>query len=552
MNDDVPPWPPEFADRYRAQGYWRGLPLGTLMWQWADDHGARTALVDGDTRIGYRGLAEQADLLAERLRQRGLRRGDRVLVQLPNCWEFVVVLLACLRAGAVAVLALMPHREHELGYLVRHTEPRMIFVPDRWRGFDHLHLAESLADGAGQPCAIGVVGDDVRTDHLDVRGVVAVRDGDTTTRRRGLDSIAPSADDIALFLLSGGTTGLPKLIGRTHNDYEYCWRSIGGIVGAGTDTAYLVTLPASHNFALGGPGILGTMAAGGKVVLAPSPEPRHAFDLIARERVTMTSLVPAVAQRWVETAEAERPDLTSLRVVQVGGSVLDPVLARRIPRVLGGKLQQVFGMAEGLLNCTRLDDRDDVVFGTQGRPISEGDEVSVVDGDGEPVPPGEVGELLTRGPYTPRGYYRSPEHNLTRFTPDGWYRTGDLVRWHPSGNLVVEGRSKDLVNRGGEKVSADEVECLARELLDISAAAVVPVADTRLGERVCLVVEVADGQVAPDLEVVRSAFLAHGVAHYKTPEQVQVLGRLPLTPVGKVDKVAVRRLLARESNAQTP
>jgi non-ribosomal peptide synthetase component E (peptide arylation enzyme) len=245
-----------------------------------------------------------------------------------------------------------------------------------------------------------------------------------------------------------------------------------------------------------------------------------------------------VAQRWLDVAAASSSDLSTLRLVQIGGSVLDRTVAERVPRVLGARLQQVFGMAEGLLNCTRLDDPDEVVLGTQGRPISPGDEVRVVGADGELVALGEVGELHTRGPYTPRAYFRSPEP--TRHTPDGWYRTGDLVRWHGSGNLIVEGRSKDLVNRGGEKVSADEVEALARELLGVSGVAVVPVPDVTFGEAVCLVLETPEA----DLAAVRQAFLDRGVARFKIPERVRAIERLPLTPVGKVDKPALRRWLA--------
>jgi 2,3-dihydroxybenzoate-AMP ligase len=307
-----------------------------------------------------------------------------------------------------------------------------------------------------------------------------------------------------------------------------------------------VTLPAAHNFPLGGPGILGTLAAGGRVVLLPSPEPHAAFAVIERESPTVTSLVPAVARRWAETAEAIQPDLSSLEVVQVGGSPLDSALARRIQASLGCRLQQVFGMAEGLLNCTRLDDDDDVVFGTQGRPISPADELLIVDDDGVPVLPGATGELLTRGPYTPRGYYRAPDHNLRRFTPDGWYRTGDLVRMDPSGNLVVEGRNKDLINRGGEKISAEEVESLARALLSIGDAVAVPLPDARFGERICLVVVLAEGQPVPTVEYVRKAFTTHGVAHYKVPEQVEVLDTIPLTPIGKPDKKAVRTRISTQ------
>ncbi len=539
---DIVPWPAADAARYRAAGHWRDRALGHWMWHWAGRFGDRVALVDGELRLTYRQLAEHVDACAESLHAAGLRAGDRIVVQLPNRWEFVALVLGCARAGVVPVLALPAHRQHELGYLVRHADARMIVVPGTWRQHDHQAMAAAIAaDVPG--CVPVVLGEDVTPGHLDLSAMSRV-DGDAEGRRERLDALAPRPDDPLLFLLSGGTTGQPKMIVRTHNDYEYNLRRSAEVCGFGEDTTYLVALPAAHNFPLGCPGILGTLSAGGRVVLLASPEPNRAFATIAAERVTVTSLVPAIAQRWVAAAGADRPDLTSLRVVQVGGSVLDPALARSIPEVLGVRLQQVFGMAEGLLNYTRLDDPDDVVLGTQGRPISVDDEVLVVDEDDVPVPRGRTGELLTRGPYTPRGYFRAPEHNARAFTPGGWYRTGDLVRVDPGGNLVVVGRRKDLINRGGEKVSAEEVEQLARELLGVTDALAVPVPDARNGERVCLVVV---GTAAPSLAEVRAAYLAHGVADYKVPEQVEVLDRLPLTAVGKVDRKAVRLLFANKA-----
>jgi 2,3-dihydroxybenzoate-AMP ligase len=162
----------------------------------------------------------------------------------------------------------------------------------------------------------------------------------------------------------------------------------------------------------------------------------------------------------VEPAADADADLSTLEVLQVGGAKLVPELARRIRPALGCDVQQVFGMAEGLLNFTRLDDPDEVKFTTQGRPMSPDDDIAVVDEFGDPVPPGEPGELITQGPYTLRGYFRAREHNARAFTPDGWYRSGDIVRLDRAGNLVVEGRAKDLINRGGEKISAEEVEDL--------------------------------------------------------------------------------------------
>ena len=577
---DIVPWPADRIDEYVAHGYWRNRPLGSYLGEWADRYGSRVALTDGDRKISYRELAELADALAERLAGRGLRHGDRILVQLPNSWELVVLLFACLRLGVAPVLALMPHREHELAYLAELAEVAAIAVPDRWRDFDHQALVARVAarfegrcavlvaarakasagDTAPGPAASGLRSEATRegvalealgparakasagdTGDWDLRRMSTV-DGDPVLRRAQLDQVAPAGDDVALFLLSGGTTGLPKIINRTHNDYEYNARGSGEVCGFTASTVYLAVLPVAHNFALGSPGVLGTLMVGGHVVLLPSPEPTAAFAAIERERVTITSVVPAVAHRWVSAVDHAAYDLSSLKVIQVGGSPLAPEEAEKIPRALRCQLQQVFGMAEGLLNYTRLDDPPDVVLTTQGRPICPHDEILIVDEDGLPVPDGEPGELLTRGPYTPRGYFRAPEHNARAFT-DGWYRTGDIVRRHPSGNFVVEGRFKDLINRGGEKISAEEIESIVRTLPEVAEVAAVAAPDPEFGESVCVCVVPHSGRTVT-LDQIRATFGELGVARFKVPQRLELLTRLPVTPVGKIDKKALRQRVA--------
>jgi 2,3-dihydroxybenzoate-AMP ligase len=347
---------------------------------------------------------------------------------------------------------------------------------------------------------------------------------------------------VAVFLLSGGTTGLPKLIARTHDDYAYNALASAQLCGMDADTVYLVSLPAGHNFPLACPGILGTLLSGGRVVMLPSPEPVRAFATIAAEGVTHTAVVPAVAGRWLEHA-AEHGPLTSLRVLQVGGARLADELARRVRPMLGATLQQVFGMAEGLLNYTRLDDPEEIICTTQGRPLSPDDEVRLVDELDEDVPDGEPGSLLTRGPYTPRGYYRAAEQNGRAFTADGWYRSGDICRRTPEGNLIVEGRDKDMINRGGEKISAEEVENLVYQLPAVSQVAAVAMPDAVLGERVCVYVVPRPGATVT-LDDVRNAMDAAGVARFKLPEHLELVGELPTTKVGKIDKKALRARVA--------
>ena len=541
IHEGVVPWPADLAHAYRAAGCWRGRPLGSYVWDWADCWPERVAVVDGETRLTYRDLAVAADGLADGLAATGLTRGDTALVQLPNCWEFVVVTLACFRLGVVPVMMLPPHREHELASIGAHVGAKALFVPDELKGYDHQDLAERVAATLPEPARVLVVGDHVRAGNVDVRGLVK-QSGDVDARRQWLDDHAPAGSDVAVFLLSGGTTGVPKVIARTHDDYEYNIRRCAAACGFGEDTVYLTVLPAGHNFPLANPGILGALYAGGRAVLLPSPRPDTVFAAIEAEGVTATSAVPAVVIKWMEAAAASTRDRSSLRHVHVGGSVLAPDVAARIGAALGCRLQQVYGMAEGLICYTAPTAPDEVAHGTQGTPISPFDELLLVDADGAPVGPGEVGELLTRGPYTPRGYFGVPEVNRLSFTPDGWFRTGDLVRITAEGNVIVCGRVKDLINRGGEKISAAEIETLAQELPAVAETAAVAMPDPVLGERVCLFVRLHPGH-ALTLAELSDALTARGLAAFKIPERLEVLDEFPHTAVGKPDKKVLRTLV---------
>ncbi|MFI6479112.1 (2,3-dihydroxybenzoyl)adenylate synthase [Nonomuraea sp. NPDC050663] len=500
---DFTPWPEEVASEYRALGYWRGQSFGQWLRELARRHGPREAVVAGDVRLTYTALDLAADRLASGLAGHGLRRGERVVVHLPNGAAFFEVVFALFRLGALPVFALPAHRRGEIAHL------------------------------AGQSGATAYV----TTRDLAVDSPVPTLHADALPYAEPRELDGPAASDVAFLQLSGGSTGLPKLIPRTHDDYLYSVRASAQICELSEESVYLCALPVAHNFPLSSPGVLGVLHAGGRVVMAPAPTPDVAFPLIEKERVTMTALVPPLALVWM--AARRKHDLSSLRVLQVGGATFPPEAARRVGRELGCRLQQVFGMAEGLVNYTRADDPDDIVHTTQGRPISPHDEVLIVAPDGRPVAPGQVGELLTRGPYTIRGYYRDADPSA--FTDDGHYRTGDLVRRTPTGHLVVEGRAKDLINRGGEKVSPEEVEACLLAHPAVLDAAVVSLPDPYLGERSCAFV--LPGGTPPTAAEIRAFVRDQGLAAYKVPDRVEFVTAFPTTGVGKTSKKELRAAL---------
>jgi 2,3-dihydroxybenzoate-AMP ligase len=529
MMDGCQPWPLELAESYRAAGYWRDRTLGDELMAWAGRHRERIALVDGDRRWSYSQVDAAADGLAGGLQRQGINAGDRVVVQLPNVAEFVVVCFALFRLGALPVLALPNHRIEEIAHLCELSEAVGYLTVDTYASFDYRELARQLCPAPRHVLILGDAEEFTSLAELIIDGAEGLA-----------PAYPPNPGDVALFLLSGGTTALPKLIPRTHNDYEYNLRASAQVCGLDESSVYLAALPVAHNFALCCPGVLGTLHAGGTVVFAPNPSPPEAFPIIERERATITALVPPLALLWTTATQWVPADLSSLRVLQVGGAKLGAQSARRILDTFGCQLQQVYGMAEGLLNYTRLDDPESIVVSTQGRPLSPADEIRIVDEWDVDVEPGQTGELLTRGPYTLRGYYRADSHNATAFTSDGYYRSGDLVRRTPTDYLVVEGRLKDVINRGGEKVSAAEVENHLLTHPAVQDASVAAVPDDRLGELTCAFI-IPSGK-APTLRELTAFLHNRGLAAYKHPDRLEILTAWPVTTAaGKVDK---KKLLA--------
>ena len=542
----VVPWPADVAQRYRDLGLWAGVTLGDAIDRSIAEHADRVAVVDGARRVTYRQLGDLSDRLAHHLARRGVADGARAIFQLPNVLEFVVAYVACLKVGAVPVACLPAHRHAEIGYLAKFTEARAWFIADEVRGFDYLEMVTALRPDLPDLAEVFVVGRRSGAATTSLAELLA-----TPPAVDARPAVPPAADQVAVFQLSGGTTGLPKVIPRTHDDYRYNSLVFASATGFDADSVLLVSVPIAHNFPLACPGVQGALLLGARIVLAPSPDPDVVFPLIERERVTWIPAVPASVIAWLNHPRRTQYDLTSVRALCVGGSRLNPEPARAAMRAFGPVVTQVFGMAEGLLCATRAGDPEDVHAETQGRPVSPADEIRIVDDDGVEVPAGEVGELTCRGPYTIRGYYRAEEHNRVAFTADGFYRTGDLVRRHASGNLVVEGRRKDLINRGGEKISADEIENLILKHPAVVNVAVVAMPDAVLGERACAFVVPRGGATLTLADLTR--FLADEcrIAKFKLPERLELRDRLPVTAVGKISKKDLRDEIHRLVDART-
>ncbi len=544
MLEGCTPWPAELVKRYIELGYWEGHTLGEMLDEAAAEHGPREAVVgDNGSRYSYNELKKLSDRVALHLLELGLRPKDRVLIQLTNVPEFVILYFGLHKAGLIPVMALPQHRLHEMGFFAELTQARAYAITSRVKNFDYGELASQvkakvpsvefvLAHGEGEPAG-SISLNKLLADPIEERGSL-----------KKLEEVRPDPMEVALFLLSGGTTGLPKLIPRTHNDYIYNSKASFGVIPYERDTVFLVAIPIEHNYPMV-TGLQPVLMVGGKVLLSQSAEIDHLLSLIEKERVTIFPTVPSLALKIINHPSFCKSNTSSVKVIMSGAQKLQPELKPRIEQAFGAKVQEGFGMAEGLLCFSRLDDPDHVRNKTIGFPISPGDEILLVDEEGHDVPDGEVGELITRGPYTLRGYYKAPEHNQKAFNSEGFYLTGDIMRRGPGGGLVVEGRRKDMINRGGEHISAEEIENLIITHQAVHNVAVIGMPDPDMGERICAYIIPKPGRSLTFQEL-SSFLMSKEIAKFKLPERLELVSEFPLTNIGKVSKKDLREVIAKK------
>src|SRR5437773_233244 len=536
MLEGVVPFPPDFARRYREKGYWQDRSLAEEFAAVFDRFKQRIFLVDQNREYTYGEVDRLTDNLALNLLELGLRPLDRVVPALPNCAEFPLLYFALQKIGAIPIAALVTHRYAEINQFVKLSGASTCVYPERQGDFEFGPMVRR-----------------VQQENPSLRFCISLPD-----LRQLIEGKAKSTDllktiridptDPCVFQLSGGTTGIPKLIPRTHNDYAYNSKAAAAVCGVTPDSVLLLALPIAHNLPLACPGLQGYLLRGGKVVLCASTRPEEMLSLVEQHRVTHLKVVPALLIRLIDDPSIRKFDLSSLKVIQSGGQRMQPEVRMKAQQLIpSGFVQENFGMSEGMLFFVRLDDPQEAKLETCGRPICPDDEVRLVDGEGREVAPGEVGELICRGPYTWRGYYGVPEYNARACTRDGFYCSGDLMRRHPSGNYVVEGRKKDLINRGGEKISAEEIENLILSHPAVQNVACVPVPDPNLGERMCACVVLRKGR-SLNLPQLVDFLMKKEIAKFKLPESLQILDDFPVSTFGKVSKKALAEMAARNAH----
>ncbi len=542
--DGFTPYRQEDAEKYNRLRWWSGLTFGDILDRAADIHPDKEAFVDRKTRLTYGEAREKTNRLAIGLMDLGIQPLDRVLVQLPNWNEFVFAYFALQKIGAIPVLLIDRYRQFEINRLITLTGATSWIVAGRYRKTDYIPIIH-----------------DVLKDHPEMKHVIVVRgEGDPkpfVSLERLIDESAlteenltrlrnrrPDPMQVAHMGPTGGTTGEPKIVPRTHNSLingiEYCSRSWEQSI----DDVNLLAGPIGHDLTFS-KGFIGSVITMGKVIFLDSTDDQEICETIEREKVTAITWVPTLAQRLLQYEELDKYDLRSLKKMHSAGGASHPDLVKDVVHRLKMTFYNGYGATEGMTTITRTTDDLEVVCNTVGRPTCPFDTYKVIDTAGNELPSNTPGELVLKGPGVFTGYFNNPEENKEAFTKDGFFRSGDVARIDKKGYITLTGRIKEMINRGGESISATEIERLISRHPDVVIVAVIPMPDPVMGERVCAYVQPKTGSRLTFDEII-SFLKAQKASVLQLPERIEFVDAMPYTGAQKLDKRSLREDIVKK------
>ncbi|MCX5803425.1 MAG: AMP-binding protein [Proteobacteria bacterium] len=535
--DGFEPYRPEDVERYTKSRWWLGLTWGDMFDKATDLYPQKEGLADDTARFTYKELREKVDRLAIGFMELGIKERDFVLLQIPNWHEFIIAFYALQKVGAITVLLIDRHGLTEINHVCSLTHPVAWIGPDRYKNTEYLPMIKRVME-----------------DNRELKHIISVRAPEnkafipleklmntgelTAASLEALAAKRPDPMEVSMILLTGGTTGLPKAVPRTHNDYIASVEYHSKAWEITSDDVVLTVAPVSHAQGMHN-GVGGAFFNYAKYVLTDSTDAEDICRVIKREKVTAFPTVPALVQRIVSLENLKEYDLSSLKKIYAGGAPSTPELVRSVYKKLGCKFVNAFGSAEGLGAMTRLDADLETICTTVGEKDCPYTQFKILDQYEQEVPPNHEGELATKGPNIFTGYFKSAEENKKTFTKDGFFKTGDLAKIDESGTVMITGRIKETILRGGETISAVGIERLISSHPGVADVAVIGMPDKALGERICAYIQLKDGVTLSFEELI--AYLRNiGASVLQLPERVEFIDSIPLTKVGKADKKALK------------
>lgn len=540
--EGVVPYTEEDITIYNTLRWWAGLTLGDILDRAADIHPEKEAFLDQYTRLTFEQARETTNRLAMGLLGIGIKPLDRVLVQLPNWNEFVFAYFALQKIGAIPVLLIDRYRQHEIDRLVKLTGATGWIVASRYKKTDYIPIIKDVVkENPALEKIVTVRGEENSFFSLEklIAGVTMNQAG-----RDRLAALRPDPMQVCHMGSTGGTTGDPKIVPRTHNSLltgsEYCARSWD----QHSEDINLLAGPIGHDLSFS-KGFLGSIITLGKTVFLDSTAEADICRTIEKEKITSVIWVPALAQRLLEYPDLGNYNLTSLKKMHSAGAASNPQLVKNVVRTLKMKFYNGYGATEGMTAITRTFDDIETICSTVGRQTCPYDTYQLIDVKGNPVPQGSEGELALKGPGVFTGYYNNPDENKKVFTNNGFFKTGDLARIDSRGYISITGRIKEMINRGGESISTREIEELISGHPGVAAVGVVPMPDPFLGEKACAYIQPKEG-VNLDFKEIISFLKSKKASVLHLPERIEFIGAMPYTAAQKLDKKALRKDLERK------
>jgi len=491
-------------------------------------HMDNVAIVDGDIRLTYKSLGEKIKQYAATLYLKGIRKRDNVILQMHNSVEYVITVFALLQIGAVPVITNHALRGNELIGIAKKTSAIAYIHSGEFMGYSYNRLANRIFS-------------QITSITLTYSAEEIKQRGDTGLH---IDVYNAAIDETAILMMSGGTTGEPKIVPLSHSMLYWHINCYIEKFGLDSSSVYLAILPLTHKFALYSPGLLNILAVGGKIVMCKTGSCDEAFPLIAKEDVTITCIVPALARMWLDYLDWDYSyKMSSLKRIVMGGSMIDKALIHRFIDQLGCEVQIGYGATEGILMYSIYDETSTKISNGYRYLVSGYEDIKIIDENGEYITDNKAGELIIKSPYTITGYYNSDDSNIG-FTNDGYYRTGDKARISSDGEYQILGRIVDQINRAGEKIEPSEIEKHMNQYPGIREVVLVGVEDDILGERSCAFIISNNRNIK--LNDINNYLSDKGLAQYKMPDQLIYIEKWPLTSVNKIDKTRLRNI-AKES-----
>jgi non-ribosomal peptide synthetase component E (peptide arylation enzyme) len=530
---------------YTEKGYWTSETIADLWDQNAREFPDKEAIVDSQNRLTWSQAKTWIDRVALGFLELGFKKDEMIVIQLPNCVELCLLRIACEKAGLVFMPVIRNLRHREIENILKFTEATGVVIPWKFREFDYWQMVEEIHPNLPYLKYVFVTGKQVPD------GAISLEDmANTSVEDRypsnHLDQTKCPANEFAMVLHTTGTTGFPKFV-----EFPIYGRVCGSKVRC---KDFKIT--SNDNFAVlapaaAGPNVwpyLDAPRVGAKIVMLEHWDAEEALKLIEKERATIAGVVPALLDMIVRNPNLDKYDLSSVRFINSTGAPLSYNLAFQAEEKIGCTITQDYGAVDaGGVSLQSLDDPQDIRFISVGKPYP-GNEIKLVDDSGIEVAQGEIGEIVVRGPVLDLAYYRDPESTWQAYTKDGWFNMGDLGKFDDKGNLMVVGRKKDVIIRGGQNIYPAEIENLLRTHHKVSDVAIVGMPDSIMGEKACVCIVPKLGEEFTFNEMI--TFLKEkNIAPYKLPERLEILDSLPLVSGQKIDKKVLQNDILQKLKA---